>query len=203
MGLYARHVRPRLLDVALADSRTGQIRRRVCAGLSGEVLEIGFGSGLNLPHLPAQVRSLSAVDPSTVAFRRSAVRRAASPVPVTVVGDDAQRLSLPDGSVDAVLSTWNLCGIDDPTAVLREVRRVLRPGGAFSFVEHGLASDPSVARWQRRGSGLHRRIAGCRLDREVRALLDASGLAVTSLETYYEPTAPRPAGFFLEGRATA
>jgi ubiquinone/menaquinone biosynthesis C-methylase UbiE len=124
-------------------------------------------------------------------------------VPVTVVGDDAQRLSLPDGSVDAVLSTWNLCGIDDPAAALREVRRVLRPGGAFRFVEHGLSPDASVARWQRRGSRLNRRIAGCLLDRDIRALLAASGLTVTSLETYYEPTTPRPAGFFFEGRATA
>ena len=203
MGLYARHLRPRLLDVTLADAHTGRIRRRVCTGLSGDVLEIGFGSGLNLPHLPAQVRSLSAVDPSEVAFRRSAARRAASPVPVAVVGDDAQHLQLPDVSVDAALSTWSLCGIDDPGAALREVRRVLRPGGTLHFVEHGLAPDASVARWQRRGNRLNRRIAGCSLDRDVRSLLDGSGFTVSSLETYYEPKAPRPAGFFYEGRATA
>ena len=203
MGLYAQQLRPRLLDATLADSHTGHIRRRVCAGLSGDVLEIGFGSGLNLPHLPAQVRSLSAVDPSQVAFRRSAARRADSPVRVAVVGADAQSLSLPDGSVDAALSTWNLCGIDDPGAALREVRRVLRPGAALHFVEHGLSPDPSVARWQRRGDWLNRRIAGCLLTRDVRALLDAAGFTVTSLETYYEPSAPRPAGFFSEGRATA
>ena len=203
MGLYARHVRPRLLEAALADSRTGPIRARVCAGLSGDVLEIGFGSGLNLPHLPAQVRSLAAVEPSEVALRRSAPRREASAVPVTVVGDDAQRLPLPDDSVDAALSTWNLCGIPDPAAVLREVRRVLRPGGALHLVEHGLAPDASVVRWQRRGNGVNRRIAGCVLDLDVRALLAASGLTVTTLETYYEPSSPRPSGSFYEGRATA
>lgn len=203
MGVYARHVRPRLLDATLADSHTGPIRRRVCAGLSGHVLEIGFGSGLNLPHLPAQVRRLSAVDPSEVALRLSAARRAASPVPVTVVGDDAQALPLPDDSVDAVLSTWNLCGIDDAAAALREVRRVLRPGGAFHFVEHGLAPDRSVARWQRRGNRLNRVLAGCVLDRDIAALLAESGLRVSALQTSYDPSAPRPAGYFYEGRATA
>ena len=203
MGLWSRHLQPRLLNASLAESRTGPIRRRVCAGLSGDVLEIGFGSGLNLPHLPAEVRSLAAVEPSEVALRLSVARRAASPVPVTVAGDDAQHLPLADGSVDAVLSTWNLCGIDDPAAVLSEVRRVLRPGGALHFVEHGLAPDSSVVRWQRRGNRLNERIAGCVLDRDVGALLAASGLTVTALETYYEPSAPRPAGFFYEGRATA
>lgn len=203
MGLYARHLRPRLLEATLAEPLTGPVRARVCAGLSGDVLEIGFGSGLNLPHLPAQVRSLAAVEPSQVALRRSAARREASPVPVIVVGDDAQRLLLPDDSVDAVLSTWNLCGIDDPAAVLREVRRVLRPGGTFAFVEHGLAPDDGVARWQRRANGVNRRLAGCRLDLDVRALLAASGLTVTALESYYEPGTARPAGSFHEGRATA
>jgi SAM-dependent methyltransferase len=203
MGLYARHLRPRLLEATLAESRTGPIRARVCAGLSGDVVEIGFGSGLNLPHLPPRVRSLAAVEPSEVALRRSAARRAASAVPITVVGDDAQRLPLPDGSVDAVLSTWNLCGIDDPAAVLREVRRVLRPGGTLHFVEHGLAPDPSVVRWQRRSNGVTMRIAGCRLDLDVRTLLAASGLTVTALETYDESGSPRSAGSFYEGRATA
>lgn len=203
MGLYARHVRPRLLDAALADSHTAHIRSRVCAGLSGQVLEIGFGSGLNLPHLPPEVRRVLAVEPSEVALRLSAARRAASPVQVDVVGDDAQALPLPASSVDAALSTWNLCGIDDPVAALREVRRVLRPGALLHFVEHGLAPDRSIARWQRRGSRLNRRIAGCLLDRDVRALLEESELTVRALETYYEPRAPKPAGFFSEGRASA
>lgn len=117
---------------------------------------------------------MAAVDPSAVAFRISARRRAVSAVPVVVVGDDAQDISLPDDSVDAALSTWNLCGLGDPAAALREVSRVLKPGGLLHFVEHGLAPDERVARSQRRGSAINKRIAGCFLDRDIRGLLEGS-----------------------------
>lgn len=203
MGLYRDQLQPRLLALTLGESMTGAIRVRVCAGLRGDVLEIGYGSGLNQPHLPPAVRSLAVVDPSAVAFRLSARRRAASPVPVTVVGDDAHQLPLPDDHVDAVLSTWNLCGLADPATALREVRRVLKPGGLFHFVEHGLAPDEAVARRQRRGSRLNSRVAGCVLDRDVTGLLAGSGLEMLTLTTYYEERAPKPAGYFYEGRARA
>jgi SAM-dependent methyltransferase len=203
MGVWAQQVRPRLLDAALGERVTGDIRRRVCAGLTGDVLEIGFGSGLNLPHLPPEVRSVTAVDPSQVAHRLSAGRQATSSVPVHAAGLDAQELALPDDRFDAALSTWTLCGVPDPLAALREVRRVLRPGAVLHFVEHGLAPDERVVRWQRRGNGLNQRLFGCRLDRDVPALLAASGMVVTALETYYAPESPKPAGWFYEGRATA
>ena len=203
VGLYREHLQPRLLNATMATSAATAIRRRVCAGLAGEVLEIGYGSGLNQPHLPAGVRRVLAVDPSATGFRLSARRRAASPVPVLVIGGDAQALPVPDEHVDAVLSTWNLCAVADPAAALREVRRVLRPGGLFHFVEHGLAPDDGVVRRQRRGNAMNRRVAGCVLDRDVRALLDGSGLQVLTLSTYYEEGAPKPAGYFYEGRARA
>ncbi|SDS89301.1 Methyltransferase domain-containing protein [Friedmanniella luteola] len=203
MGFYRRHVQPRLLAAALGDAATGEIRRRVCAGLTGDVLELGYGSGLNQPHLPPAVSSIVAVEPSAVALELAAGRRAASTVPVSLVGDDAQRLGLPDDHVDAVLCTWTLCAVPDPVAALREVRRVLRPGGSLHLVEHGLAPDASVARAQRRCSGLNRRVAGCVLDRDVASLVERVGLTWASLDRYYEPGRPRSARYFYEGRATA
>jgi ubiquinone/menaquinone biosynthesis C-methylase UbiE len=203
MGLYQRFLQPRLLSTTMNTGTLREIRERVCRGLSGNILEIGYGSGLNQPHLPPEVASVSAVEPSAVGFRLGEKRRTASPIPVTVVGDDAQGLPLPDDTFDGALCTWSLCGIPDPAAALREIRRVLKPGAPLHFVEHGLALDASVARSQRRFSRLNKTTAGCVLDLDVRALFDASDLTVTSMQTYYEKGSPKVAGFSYEGRATA
>jgi SAM-dependent methyltransferase len=203
MGVYSRHLRPRLHTAALNERVTGEVRARVCAGLTGDVLEIGYGSGLNQPHLPAEVTGIWAVEPSQTALRLSEERRAASPVPVVVAGDDAQSLPFPDDRFDAALCTWVLCGVPDPGAVLAEIARVLKPGGTLHFVEHGLAPDPGVVRWQRRLNPVNRVINGCVLDNEVRTELDASPLTVTELDTRYEPITPRPFGFLYEGVARA
>ncbi|SFE91009.1 class I SAM-dependent methyltransferase [Blastococcus tunisiensis] len=203
MSFYGRHLRPRLHTWALNDRITGATRERVCAGLTGDVLEIGYGSGLNQPHLPAAVTGVWAVEPSATALRLSQERRDASPVPVVVAGDDAQALDLPDDRFDAALCTWVLCGIPDVRAALAEVARVLKPGAALHFVEHGLAPDPGVARWQRRGNRLNRVVSGCVLDNDVDGSLAASPLTVTERTTWYEPAAPKAAGYMYEGRAAA
>ena len=203
MGVYGRCVRPWLLDRSLGPRVTAAVRDRVCAGLAGDVLEIGYGSGLNQPHLPPAVTGVWAVEPSAAALRLSEDRRAASPVPVVVAGDDARSLPFPDGRFDAALCTWVLCGIPDAGTVLAEVARVLRPGAALHLVEHGLSPDPDVERRQRRLDRLNRAVAGCSLRTDVAGLLDASPLTVTELRTWYLEGAPRPAGHLYAGRATA
>ena len=203
MGLYSDHLRPRLHTRALNERLTGETRGRVCAGLAGDVVEIGFGSGLNLPHLPPAVTGVWAIEPSATGLRLGEERRAAASVPVVIAGDDAQSLPLPDDRFDAALCTWVLCGIPDPDAALAEIARVLKPGGTLHFVEHGLAPDPGVVRWQRRANGLNRAINGCVLDNDVRAILASAPLTVTDRREYYDKGAPRIAGFMYEGRAAA
>jgi len=203
MGLYSDHLRPRLHAFTLNDRITAATRDRVCSGLAGDVLEIGYGSALNQPHLPSDVTGVWAIEPSATGLRLGEGRRSASPVPVVVAGDDARSLAFDDDRFDAALCTWVLCSIPDPGAALAEVARVLKPGAALHFVEHGLAPDPGVVRWQRRGNRLNRAISGCVLDNDVRSLLDASPLTVTELTAYYEKGAPRSAGYMYEGRAVA
>lgn len=203
MGIYQRQLLPRLLTAQMSGGPFPAIRRRVCEGLHGDVLEIGYGSGLNQPYLPPAVTRVSAVEPSVVGLRLARTRQAASAVPVVVVGEDVQHLALPDDSFDAALCTWSLCGVPDPSAALREIARVLRPGGVLHFVEHGLAPDAKVARWQRRLSRLNKRVVGCVLDRDVPALVAGAGLILTALDSYDDPDLPRAAGHFYEGRAAA
>jgi SAM-dependent methyltransferase len=176
MGLWNDRVVPHLVDVALRDPEIGRLRARVCEGLAGRVLEVGFGSGLNAPFHPPAITEVGAVEPSDVAWRLSERRRRSSSTPVVRTGLDGQRLADPDASYDAALVTFSLCTIDDPTLALREVRRVVRPGGRLHFLEHGLAPDAGTRRWQRRLDPLERRVAGgCRLTRDVPALLAATG----------------------------
>ncbi len=203
MGMYQREVQPRLVNLVMGSEGRREIRERVCAGLCGNVVEVGYGSGLNQPHLPPEVSGVWAVEPSAVALRLAARRRAASPTPVVLGGGNAQDMPFRDGRFDAALSTWTMCGIADPAAALRELARVLKPGGTLHFVEHGLAEDESVARWQRRGNALNKALAGCALDRDVRSLLEASPLTLTWMHAYYEAGAAKPARYHYEGRAVA
>ena len=202
MKLWAEQAVPRITDKVLDAAKHHEIRARVCAGLTGEVMELGFGSGLNLGHYPPAVTKVVAVEPSDVAWQLSEQRRAATPVPVLRSGLDGQRLPFADASFDSVLSTWTMCTIPDVTAALREVRRVLRPGGRLLFVEHGAAPDPSVLRWQRRLDPRPRRVfAGGLLSRPIDALLSAAGLPSQQLERFYVPGEPRPFAHLYEGRS--
>ena len=202
MGFYGDRVLPHIINVVMNNEQTRQIRHRVCSGLHGEVVEIGFGTGHNLPFLPAEVTRLRAVDPSARSIRLAAKRIADSAVPVEVVGLDGQRLPLDNESADAVLCTWSLCTIPDPEAAVREMARVLKPGGHLHFVEHGRAPDDSVRRWQDRLNGLQGRVGGgCHLNRDIPSIIETAGMRITRLDTYYAKDAPKPYAFFYEGTA--
>lgn len=202
VGLYGDQVLPRITNVVLANREYARMRARVAAGLAGEVLEVGFGSGLNVPHYPPAVTRVWAVDPATVGRKLATERVAASPVRVDYIGLDGEELPLADDSIDHALTTWTLCTIPDVDRALREIRRVLRPGGALHFVEHGLSPDTRVARWQDRLTPLQRRVAGgCHLNRPVDRLIAGAGLEITDLENYYV-RGPKPFGYMFEGVAT-
>lgn len=205
MGMWEDRVLPRLVDRALRAPDICALRARVCDGLVGDVLELGIGSGLNLPYLPDSVRSLAAVEPSDLGWSLSESGRTASSVPVERVGLDGQSLSADDQSFDAVLSTFALCTIPDAARALSEVRRVLRPGGAFHFLEHGLAPKAGVARWQARFEPVQRRLAGgCHLTRDIASLVRAAGLEIDDLTVDYASglRVARPWTYCYVGRAT-
>ena len=204
MGVYGDQVFPRIMNVVINTKETRRIRERVCAPLHGDVLEIGFGTGHNLPFMPGTVTRLLAVDPLRKGRDLAAGRIAAASFPVELVGLDGQRLPLDDGSADAALSTWTMCSVPDPVAAIREIARVLRPGGTLHFAEHGLAPDEGVRRWQHRFDPVQRRVAcGCTLTRDIPALLEEGGMSVQQLGTYYAAGDPKPLGWTYEGRATA
>ena len=206
MGWWSDRVVPHLTDRALRGEEIGELRREACAGLSGRVLEIGFGSGLNLRFLPSAVTEVRAVEPADAGWALSARRRARTATPVQRTGLDGQRLTEADGSVDAALVTFSLCTIPDPTMALAEVRRVLRPGGSLHFLEHGLAPDPGVVRWQRRLDPVQGRVfAGCHLTRDVPALLTDAGFSVADLRAEYlpGPGVARPWSYGYLGRAVS
>lgn len=188
MGFWSDRIVPHLVDRALSTGDVMKERERVCAALGGRVIELGFGSGLNIGKYPEAVDSVAAVEPSDVAWRMSAERRASSRTPISRSGLDGQSLDEPDGAFDSALSTFTLCTIPDVELALREVHRVLRPGGTFAFLEHGLAPEPGVARWQRRLDPLERAVAGgCHLSRDIEGLISSAGFEIVELEQRYLP----------------
>jgi ubiquinone/menaquinone biosynthesis C-methylase UbiE len=204
MGYYTDRVLPHIINQACGMKASNPLRERVAGGLHGEVVEIGFGSGLNVPFYPTAVRRVAAVEPADVGWKIATKRVAASPVAIERSGLDGQALPFEDDSFDTALSTWTMCTIPDLPRALAELRRVLRPGGTLHFVEHGLAPDPGVARWQHRLEPLQKKVfGGCHLTREIPALLTEAGFTIKELDTFYEEGAPRIFGADSLGVANA
>jgi SAM-dependent methyltransferase len=192
MGWYHDRILPRVVDAACGSRGLRPWRNRVCADLTGRVVEIGFGSGHNVAPLPDSVDELVAVEPSTVAWRLSQRRRDACGAVVTLAGLDGQHLDLETGSFDAALCTFTLCTVPDPVGALAELRRVLRPQGRLHMLEHGCSPEPRVARWQRRLDPIEQRLAGgCHLTRDPVALVDEAGFTTDWVEQAYGP-GPKP-----------
>ncbi len=204
MGIYRERVVPRIINVACGTKAEKPLRRRVCEGLAGEVVEIGFGSGLNVPFYPAAVSRVAAIEPADAAWKLADKRLLATSVSVQRCGRDAQSLPFADASYDAALSTWTLCTIPDVAVALRELRRVLKPGGTLHFVEHGLAPDEPVRRWQHRLEPVQKRVfAGCHLTRPIVDLLTTEGFTITELDVFYDKSAPKFEAAYSLGTAVS
>lgn len=183
MGWWSEHVVPRVVDAALSRADLDETRRRTCRGLRGQVLELGFGGGLNLAFLPDDVTGIGAVEPSDLGWRLSERRRAGSDVPVARIRLEGGSIAAADASYDAALCTFTLCTVPDAVAALREVRRVVRPGGDVHFLEHGVSDDPRTRAWQRRLDPFQQRlVGGCHLTRDPAALVEQAGMRIRTLE---------------------
>jgi SAM-dependent methyltransferase len=203
MGFYETRILPHIVNLAMNTAAVKEERRRCLAGVTGRVLEVGFGTGLNLPHYPAAVTKVVGVDPSEASAKLAQKRIGASPFPVEIVGLSAEKIPVPDASFESIVSTFTLCTIPDVTSALLEMRRALRPGGRFHFVEHGRAEDPRVQRWQELLNPLERKVfGGCHLNRHISALIEHAGFKIERLENVYMKGAPKFAGFLYRGVAT-
>lgn len=202
MGFYDRYILPCCLDRACGIGPITKQRQKVVPLAVGCVVEIGIGSGLNLPHYNAdKVTKIIGVDPDEHLWKRSAKHRAACPIEIERIGLSGENLPLEDNTADSVVVTYSLCTIPDPVKALTEMARVLRPGGQILFTEHGKAPDPTVHKWQKRIDPLWGKIAGgCHSGRDIPALFEAANLELTLLEQMYIP-GPRVLSYNYWGTA--
>lgn len=201
MGLYRRLILPRLIDLAMKDETAAARRSELIPKARGSVLEVGVGSGLNLPFYSSAVTHLYAIDPSPELLRMAGKKIDRVTFPVELVCQSAEQLPVDRESIDTIVTTWTLCSIPDPLGALREMKRVLKPGGCLLFVEHGFSPDPKVQAWQRRINPIWRRVAGgCNVDRKIDELIRSAGFNIARLQTTYLP-GPRPMTYTYEGSA--
>lgn len=188
MGIWSDKLLPRMVDRSLSIEPINRERRRICAQLRGRVLELGFGSGLNIEAYPKDVITVTAIEPSDTAWNLSTQRRRSTTVEVQRGGLDGQNIAEPDTSFDSAVTTFTLCTIPDVHQALTEVRRVLRPGAVLAFLEHGVSPSKRIARWQRRLDPVQKKVAGgCHLSRDIPAILTDAGFQIISLDERYLP----------------
>ena len=203
MGWYGEHIFPRLMEWVMGGEEFKKQRSLVLAQAYGTVLEIGFGTGLNLPHYPASLSSLHAIDPAHVLPRKVAERSAAVPFPLQIQRTSAETLPYDDRSFDCVVSTWTLCTIPDPVKALRETLRVLKPDGVFLFLEHGRSEDEKIAAWQNRLNPVQNIIGcGCNLNRKIDHIIARAGLKIMTLDRFQMQNVPKLGGEMYRGSAT-
>jgi ubiquinone/menaquinone biosynthesis C-methylase UbiE len=203
MGLYSRLIFPRLCDWMMSDTRMSALRTDLLAEVGGEVLEIGFGTGLNLPHYPPHVRRITTADPNPGMWKLARRRIAESGIAVDPRVAGGEGLPFENDTFDCVVSTWTLCSIPDARRALSEVYRVLKPGRRFLFLEHGLSEDPAVQGWQRRLNPLQRVLGdGCRLDLDVEAVVRSQPFRDMAVQRFEMERVPRTHGTMYRGVAT-
>src|SRR6266540_973420 len=202
MGFYARWVLPRIIDLAMRNEEAARLRAAYIPGARGDVLEIGIGSGLNLPFYSSDVRRVIGVDPSLELQKMARTRAASLSIKVAFLLQSAEEpLPLDDRSIDTVVTTWSLCSIPQAAKALGQVKRLLRPGARLIFMEHGLAPDPGVAVWQNRIAPICRRIGGgCHPNKKIDELVASAGFEIQDLKTFYLP-GPRPITYTYQGWA--
>ncbi len=201
--IYARRVFPWLLDRMLGHDEIGRLRRETLQAAGGKTLEIGFGTGLNLPHFPTTVTELTIIDSELMLEQLVAARIADSPVPVNRLQLDAQgRLPFTDNSFDCVVTTFTLCSIGNLASALGEIRRILKPEAPFIFLEHGRSDLPTLAAWQDRLNPLQQIVGvGCHLNRRIDQLVSSNGFTIDQLDRFNLPGAPRLIGSMYRGTA--
>ncbi|MHA1598154.1 MAG: class I SAM-dependent methyltransferase [Alphaproteobacteria bacterium] len=203
MNIYDKHILPRLLHLAMRNRNLAELRAELVPRACGRVLEVGLGSGLNLPFYGSGVTAVTGLDPSPELLGMAERNAGQTPFSLDFVESGAEEIPFDDKSFDTVLSTWTLCSISGVEAALKEMRRVLKPGGELLFIEHGLSPDDRVRTWQDRLDGLWGRCAGgCHLNRGIDTLIREAGFNVDALETGHLVQGPRFLTYSFRGRAS-